>query len=475
MAFSIGSGAGAVLGGTSGISNLANSLSARLGGSAGTYFDQLKPASFRGVPFVSLGGNSRFGRRIEVHEYPKRDTPWGEDVGKRTRPYLVAGYVVGDDVIAQRDQMIKACELAGDGTFVHASYGTLNVTMLSLNVIERWEKGRYFEFEFEFIEAGKKTFPLSAAATGNSVLSSVLGVNVAAALNFASQALKVVALGASVLGSAVSTALGWYTFAKNVVVDARNLFSLYMNLSGDFGRFFGSSSVAPYSTTGITAQPSATVASLTALSVTNRIAVEAASDTLAAAAANLGAGTTDDFANAAVGVANAVLAASPDPSDGIRLLTELSTYVPSGVNTTSVIGAGMSTMQAACADLFRRTCVAAVAQASSTYQPSSSDDAAQVRDAVTDLIDAELAIAGDQGEDETYQAMRTLRAAVVADLNARGAGLSSIKTFVFPASMPALTLANRIYRDASRADDLVAQADPIHPLFMPTTFKALSP
>jgi prophage DNA circulation protein len=85
-----------------------------------------------------------------------------------------------------------------------------------------------------------------------------------------------------------------------------------------------------------------------------------------------------------------------------------------------------------------------------------------------------MTVAGDQGDDETYEALSTLRAAVVADLNKRGAGLSSIKTFSVSAPMPSLALAARLYRDPTRADELVAQANPVHPAFMPTTFKALA-
>jgi prophage DNA circulation protein len=134
----------------------------------------------------------------------------------------------------------------------------------------------------------------------------------------------------------------------------------------------------------------------------------------------------------------------------------------------------MGQMQAACGDMFRRAAIASVALASSTYQPTSSDDAASMRDQVSALLDAEIDIAGDQGEDDTYEALRTLRAAVVADLNKRGAGLSSIRTFDFAASMPVLVLANRIYRDATRADELTTQIDPIHPAFCPKSFKALA-
>ena len=40
--------------------------------------------------------------------------------------------------------------------------------------------------------------------------------------------------------------------------------------------------------------------------------------------------------------------------------------------------------------------------------------------------------------------------------------------------MPSLALAQRLYRDPDRADDLVARAAPAHPAFMPVRFKALS-
>jgi prophage DNA circulation protein len=134
----------------------------------------------------------------------------------------------------------------------------------------------------------------------------------------------------------------------------------------------------------------------------------------------------------------------------------------------------MATVQSATTDLLRRASVAAVAQAVSVYQPTSSDDAASVRRTVTGLIDREIRVAGDQGEDNTYEAMKTLRAAVVADLNARGGALPSIKTFEFAGSLPAPVLANRIYRNSSRSDGLVEQANPVHPAFMPPAFKALS-
>ena len=43
-----------------------------------------------------------------------------------------------------------------------------------------------------------------------------------------------------------------------------------------------------------------------------------------------------------------------------------------------------------------------------------------------------------------------------------------------PAGLPSLVLAHRLYQDAERADELVSAANPRHPAFMPTGFRALS-
>lgn len=124
--------------------------------------------------------------------------------------------------------------------------------------------------------------------------------------------------------------------------------------------------------------------------------------------------------------------------------------------------------------MVRRAAVVELAIAASDYQPTSYDDAIAVRDQVSSAIAAEMDAAGDAGDDATYAAFATLRTAVIRDLAARGASLAPLKTVSLPASQPALTLAERLYADAARADDLVARARPRHPLFMPTRFRALA-
>nr|MDM8590005.1 DNA circularization N-terminal domain-containing protein [Escherichia coli] len=47
-----------------------------------TWKDRLQDASFRGVPFKVEEESTGTGRRVETHEYPNRDKPYTEDLGK---------------------------------------------------------------------------------------------------------------------------------------------------------------------------------------------------------------------------------------------------------------------------------------------------------------------------------------------------------------------------------------------------------
>ncbi len=134
----------------------------------------------------------------------------------------------------------------------------------------------------------------------------------------------------------------------------------------------------------------------------------------------------------------------------------------------------MASMQTSCAALFRRSALTGVAQACSTYQPSSYDDASTLIESVTTLLDAEIETAGDAEDDASFSALRDLRNAVVTDLQTRGGDLAPLTTMMFKGTMPALVLAHRIYDDATRVDQLVQQVQPVHPLFMPMTFQALA-
>jgi len=60
------------------------------------------------------------------------------------------------------------------------------------------------------------------------------------------------------------------------------------------------------------------------------------------------------------------------------------------------------------------------------------------------------------------------------DLSLRSFSLPVMVTYTFSNPMPALWLAQRLYQDASRAEELIAENRPIHPLFCAPTGKALA-
>ncbi|MEM8111266.1 DNA circularization N-terminal domain-containing protein, partial [Morganella morganii subsp. sibonii] len=134
--------------------------------------EHLQQASFRGVPFGVLSGESVFGRRQAIHEYAYRDQSWIEDMGRSNRRITIKGFLIQDslvydapDVITQRDNLVAACEVGEAGTLVHPTLGemTVSVTESGLRVSENAESGRVFEFELVVIESGLKVFAITGS------------------------------------------------------------------------------------------------------------------------------------------------------------------------------------------------------------------------------------------------------------------------------------------------------------------------
>lgn len=184
--------------------------------------------------------------------------------------------------------------------------------------------------------------------------------------------------------------------------------------------------------------------------------------------------SVDAFSAALQAATQALASAIVNPADALRLFSNLAAFAPAAPVPMSQTGVAMGAAQTAVGALARRAAIAELAMAASAYQPSSYDDANSVRAAVCAVIDAEITIAGDDAEDNTYQALRALRQAVVQDLTVRGADLAPMKAFRLNAPLPALALAWRFYQDASRGDQLYVQSGARHPAFLPAAFTALS-
>ena len=186
------------------------------------------------------------------------------------------------------------------------------------------------------------------------------------------------------------------------------------------------------------------------------------------------AAVDNGFGTAAQALTEALRAACNNPADAVRLLSVLAAYEPAIAASTAPVTAAIGALSTAMGQLFRRAALTSLARACAAYQPSSYDDAVAIRTAVAAIFDVEIVAAADAGQDASYQALRALRAAVTNDLATRGQDLARLTVITTALPQPSLAIAYRLYRDATRSDDLIARVNPVDPGCMPTSFLALS-
>lgn len=123
------------------------------------WLQNFRQASFRGVEFLIDNVDSQFGRRVVTHEYPQRDIPYSEDMGRKARRFNVTGYLVGGSYSLARDNLIAACEESGSGELIHPYQGILQVVCEGITIRERRQDGGYCELSLTFVEDGENVFP----------------------------------------------------------------------------------------------------------------------------------------------------------------------------------------------------------------------------------------------------------------------------------------------------------------------------
>ena len=134
-----------------------------------TWKDRLIPASYGGVRFLVTRHGLEGGRRGSVEEFPQRDEPYVEDVGRRARRYRIQAIVLGDDYFDRRDKLVAICETRGAGTFQvgrildHPYLGRIRALCLSFTMEESVAEGRMARFSLELVESGTAPSPVQAS------------------------------------------------------------------------------------------------------------------------------------------------------------------------------------------------------------------------------------------------------------------------------------------------------------------------
>lgn len=109
-----------------------------------------------------------------------------------------------------------------------------------------------------------------------------------------------------------------------------------------------------------------------------------------------------------------------------------------------------------------------------TIEFVSRDDVDAMMQQTKIAFDSAKEMAADLSETAPYKTLLSLAASSTRYLMATARPLPRMISFTLGATLPALTLSNRLYYDASRWDELVQENKIIHPLFCPRVLRGLS-
>jgi prophage DNA circulation protein len=118
-----------------------------------------RQASFRQARFFIEVASRVSGRRVAIHEYPKKSTPFSEDMGQRAVHFTVTGFVIanvnnGFNYIQDMQALINACENGSPGSLTLPTIPAMQVVCTTYSCQEMRERGGYAAFEMQFVEAG---------------------------------------------------------------------------------------------------------------------------------------------------------------------------------------------------------------------------------------------------------------------------------------------------------------------------------
>lgn len=382
--------------------------------------DRLQPGSFRGVPFFIASAEVEIGRRTVIHEYPLRDLPYAEDMGRRANVFALECFVLGPDYMTARDRLEAAIKQPGPGTLIHPYRGTLQVQITGARVTESTDEGGMARFSLSVIEAGTKTYPAASTDTSAAIETAAGAAETAVAGQFA-EAFSIADAPAFVSDGAVDIFSRAGTRLSELADSVTTLPTALGTFRGAVADFTGGLSAA------------------------------------ISAPANL--------AFAVLDLVNDLAALVAQPRSAVRLYAQLADF---GDDLPAIVTGTPSEQrqadnQAAIVQLMQLAAVIGEARTLNTIDFDSWQEARDARAALVARVDGYL----DASSDAVYSALTALQTATARGIAARGASLARIVQYTPPSTLPALVIAHRLYGTPEAADDIVRRNNIPHPGFVP--------
>lgn len=412
-------------------------------------------ASFRGFPFHAEDESGEGGRRGPLHEYPDRDLPYFEDMGRAADQFGISAYFVGDTADLQARLFEAVLRKAGPGLLIHPTRGRQTVICRHWRRRTARGKANWVEFGLTFVEAGRNLFPGVGTSWPHALLEAADQARTAFA-DALGEALSLV--GADGLGltqEAVEDLIGHAAALGDVLV--------------------------------VVAQMSAGDAPSSALSLAASLAgayigeLGPGLDTVLLAASTV----------ALVGNWAAALAGpNPDNAARIRATQALFSVYDEGASDSWYAPAAMTPTElqeisnaGAFSAGIRRATLAEIVRQTASRKFASYDEAVALRDRLADAFDDEISLAGDPlnpgtASDSARQALSVLRGTALDAISAAGADKARLVSYKVSRPLPALVAAQLFYPDdpdlAGRAKELVERNGATNPAFLPVTGERLS-
>jgi len=410
----------------------------------------LEKASFRGAEFYVETDKIETGRRLVVHQFPHRDTPYVEDMGRDANKVQVTAYVANANAEQAARSLKSACEQRGAAT-LRLPLDTLKAHCEKCTRDFAKDKLGHIAFSLQFVRDGEGAAPLPVAYLARLVFAAAGGL--AAPL-------------AALAGSQLRT-LGLPSFvAESATGIVRQV-------------------VAAIDAVRATLPISETIAPALAVRLQD-MHDEAATLAVAGSVPNAWGGTAffatqreasaSPLVAALTGAISAVRTAATDQAAAARELEALAGFEVEqqpGVIHTTARRQEQSNAQVI-AQIVRVQALAERAVALTESEITDRRAAIAARASIAEAIDAEMdRLAG--GEAHTvFVALSDVRGRAAEHFTRLLADLAPVIRAGVPQSMPSLWWANALYGDASRAPELVARNRVIHPSFMPVEIEALA-
>ena len=406
-------------------------------------WENLRPASFRGVAFEVESHSESGGRRVELHEYPLRDTPYAEDLGKKAGKWQIEAFLVNgkSGYAERRDKLREALNASGPGTLIHPYLGELSVSVDGYSLKETTREGGYCTFSISFVEAGQPVEPDVEKDTAANVLDKAEAAKEAATAGFLDEYMplledleglagKVPALlseATAFLGTPLSILSRAQSAASSVLALPDRLASQILGYLGTIRQLGG------IATSGLKMN------ALTAL------------------LGKKSAGTASSWLVTSNGVIAGIVGETSWPQAGGG---SIGGGTPSPETPGVVASTVANRAETPLIDLIAAGAVIEAAIESADADYGTADDALASRDAVLEAIDE---VQRANCSDAVFTALSELAAAVNEDLTTRGAELPKLGSATLFMSMPALAASYRLYGDVGQADAIVARNRIRHP------------